>query len=395
MAQTAFVGGIGPARGETSFVFTATSNAHLIGMEVSTAPSVVFDPLLDPGQAVAQAEIDSLGSSKGFAAEVSPGGTVLAVPGLLGTLTNGRIGSQLPAMPLVVASDNPSVPAKRQAVGTVAVETSSSSRSSTSSATDGVSRAAASAMFDPGNGRVVATAESTVGEVALGDVLVLDGVRSAARVEQDSSGRPVRSSSFDVGSLSIMGQRVAVTRGGLQLLGTNVPIGSLATSVPAPLFSALAQRGVTVDFLPATDLPDGVRSAGLRITIVAKPPPSIIAGLASITVVLTLGGNVASVSNRTFAVPVGADAAASIAIPPDAAAVMPSGTSGLGLAAGAPPVIGPSAPVSQAAVPPAAVAGSSVAERVSIARFYLVLVLVGGVIYAAFRLFRRFGVVTR
>jgi len=55
-------------------VVTATANAQLIGMEVSTAPPVVFDPLLNPGQAVAQAEIDSLGSSKGFALTFTPQG---------------------------------------------------------------------------------------------------------------------------------------------------------------------------------------------------------------------------------------------------------------------------------------------------------------------------------
>src|SRR5687767_9643460 len=71
-----------PARAEVGSAssFAATASARLVAVDIRSAPAVVFDPLFDGGQSVAQAQLDSLGTSRAFAASAYPGSTVLALP---------------------------------------------------------------------------------------------------------------------------------------------------------------------------------------------------------------------------------------------------------------------------------------------------------------------------
>src|SRR5882724_12547031 len=85
--------------------FTATANARLVQVTFTARPPIGVDPLLDPGTATAQAQVDSLGVSQAFASSAYPGQSVLTAGGSLSTVTDGRLGSaQIPDYPLIASS---------------------------------------------------------------------------------------------------------------------------------------------------------------------------------------------------------------------------------------------------------------------------------------------------
>jgi hypothetical protein len=136
--------------------------------------------------------------------------------------------------------------------------------------------------------------------VQLSPLLSLNGLRSAADATKSPSGQLVRSSSFEVAALTILGQRVALTSTGLSLLGTDIPLGLDPNAVLSTLLSSLAAQGTTIEFLPPTEVPDGVTSAGLRITTEQHPPPALASGVDSVQVQVTLGRASAFVTNSAF-----------------------------------------------------------------------------------------------
>jgi hypothetical protein len=278
--------------------YTATADARLIAVDLTTSPPILFDPLFDGGVSVAQAQIDSLGGTAAFASDPYPGGTVIGLPSLLGTATGGAIPS-LPAYPLLVTSDQ-GTPSGHIDAGTVVLDAQSRPGSSTGRTTDGVASAQATTTADADGGRVHAHAETAIPSVQLSPLLSLNGLRSAADATRSPSGSLARSSSFEVAALTILGQRVALTPTGLSLLGTDIPLGLDPNAVLSTLLSSLAAQGTTVEFLPPTNVPDGVTSAGLRITTVQHPPAEIASGLDSVRVQVTLGRASAFVTNSAF-----------------------------------------------------------------------------------------------
>jgi hypothetical protein len=65
---------------------------------------------------VAQATLDSLGTSQAFASLPYPGGTVVGLPGLIAGVTGGKVA--LPAYPAYAYSDDPTTPyARREVAG--------------------------------------------------------------------------------------------------------------------------------------------------------------------------------------------------------------------------------------------------------------------------------------
>jgi hypothetical protein len=272
-----------------------------VAVDIRAAPPVVFDPLFDGGQSVAQAQLDSLGTSRAFAASAYPGSTVLGLPGLIGTVTKGQVNSeQIPRYPLYVNSSDPTRPSDHQSVGTYDLGADSSSVVSRATATDGASKGAASVTVDPVTGDVVARAVTTIAAVRVTDQLTVNGVRSLAEVRQSPSGEIKRASTLEVSSVMILGQQATITAEGLSLLDQKVPIGGVAQPTLQPLLAALAAQGTTIELVPSQDLPDGVITTALRITTTAVAPAALASGVSSITTTFTFGGNVASVSNQAL-----------------------------------------------------------------------------------------------
>ncbi len=281
--------------------FAGTANARLVAVDIRATPTVVFDPLFDGGQSVAQAQLDSLGTSRAFAASAYPGSTVLALPGLIGTVTKGQVNSeQIPRYPLYVNSSDPTRPSDHQTVGTYDLGADSSSVESRATATDGATKGAASVTVDPVTGDVVARAVTTIAAVRVTDQLTVNGVRSLAEVRQSPAGEIKRASTFEVSSVVILGQQATITAEGLSLLDQKVPIGGVVQPTLQPLLAALAAQGTTIELVPSQELPDGVITTALRITTTAVAPAALASGVSSITTTFTFGGNVASVSNQTL-----------------------------------------------------------------------------------------------
>ena len=281
--------------------FAGVASARLVAVDIRAVPTVVFEPLFDGGQSVAQAQLDSLGTSRAFAASAYPGSTVLALPGTIATATNGQVGSeQIPRYPLYVDSSDPTKPSDHQTVGAYDLAADSSSRESRATATDGATKGAASVSVDPATGDVVARAVTTIAAVRVTDQLTVNGVRSLAEVRQSPSGEVKRASTFEVNSLAILGQQVTVTAEGLSLLGQRVPIGGSLQPPVQPLLAALAEQGTTIELVPSQELPDGVITTALRITTTAGAPEALPSSVRSVTITFTFGGNVASVSNQAL-----------------------------------------------------------------------------------------------
>ena len=381
--------------------FAATASARLVAVDIRPAPTVVFDPLFDGGQSVAQAQLDSLGTSRAFAASAYPGSTVLALPGTLATVTNGKVGSdQIPRYPLYVDSSDPTKPSDHQTVGAYDLAADSTSVESRATATDGATKGAASVTVDPANGDVVARAVTTIAAVRVNDQLTLNGVRSLAEARQSPSGEVRRASTFEVDSVVILGQQVTITAEGLSLLGQKVPIGGVLQQTARPLLAVLAAQGTTIELVPAGEFPDGVITTALRITTTAAAPAALASGVKSITTTFTFGGNVASVSNQalpTF------NATTPIVAPGSSSAPSAPRPSSSGRPSAAPTPVRPTTSAGGAWTPgiAAAAPGSSliagtapssslvatVPSDISAAGFYPVLVAAGVALFGAARLF--------
>src|SRR6202035_3719869 len=76
--------------------------------------------------------------------------------------------------------------------------------------------------------------------------------------------------------------------------------GTDPNALLASLLKSLADRGTTVEFIPPTEAPDGVTSAGLRITSAQDPPPQVASGLQSFKMQMTVGRASAFVTNTAY-----------------------------------------------------------------------------------------------
>jgi hypothetical protein len=361
--------------------FTGTASARLGGVDMRTAPAILFDPILDGGTSVAQAQLDSLGTSTAFASTPYPSASIVQLPGLIAGVTNGQTSGILPEYPLIANSNYPTKATDRREAGTVVLEAASAAADSRGNATDGAGRGEAEVSYDAVTNEVVARAETTIDTVRMSDQLTLNGVHSVATARKKASGDVERSATFDVAALTISGQRVALSQSGL----------AEPTGVLSPLLSALAAQGTTIETFPAAETADGVISAGLRITTTVAPPPSLTSGVNQIIVTYTIGGNAASVANRTFANQPGVTLTG-------AAANQPGSTAAAGTNAS--PIVGAPKPAAtatpNASSPPSPALTSSIAAispTISIAAFYPVLIVAAAALFALIEIFRRRGVI--
>lgn len=368
--------------------YTANADARLFAVDFTTTPPILFDPLFDGGSSVAQAQIDSLGGTAAFAADPYPGATVLGLPGLLAS--NGAPTSSAPTYPLVVSSDQAN-PAGHREAGTIVLDAQSLPSASSSSVTDGGAMSKATATADPDTSEAHARAEATISSLQLSSTLSLNGVRTVADVTKSPSGTLERKSSFEVSSLTILGQQVALSGAGLSLLGTNVPSGADPNALLSSLLKSVAEQGTTLEFIPPTEMPDGVTSAGLRITSVQNPPPEVASGLESFKMQMTVGRASAFVTNTAFPsaggntdlTPSGSNVSNQAA--PSVAGANLGGTAG----AGTPPTVQGR---SGAPVDPTAQNAAFIAADISLRRFYPILILAGAVGVAVVSVIRELGV---
>ena len=110
------------------------------------------------------------------------------------------------------------------------------------------------------DGEVIAEASSELAGLVVGPI-ALGRVTSAAKVTRGGGGEPRREQSLEVGGLTIAGQGLAIGPRGLSLPGAAVPLPDTH-----PLRAVLERAGVSVQYLEATETPDGVVAPGLLVT---------------------------------------------------------------------------------------------------------------------------------
>lgn len=262
--------------GET-YTLTARADTFAFEFVETAAPAAPGGEIFYATPSTAQALLDSVGRSEGFAAAPSPGPFFATLPSNgNGVLAGFGFPFSFPDYPFYAASSHPVAPSADKAFGPFRARAESDEFEAVGDARSGgltnddpafmSSRASASVSVNPVDKTRTAVANSrfdgfTTGPLALGQSL------ASAKMTQRPGSEPTKESSFTLGSFTIAGVQVAMTDEGFKL-GDQAP----PTADMSQLFGVLAQAGITVEFLPATETPTSIDSAGLRITRAGTDP---------------------------------------------------------------------------------------------------------------------------
>jgi hypothetical protein len=324
-----------PADGTTSFSGVAAADG--VRFTTSAPGFLVVEDFVDGGGPTAQAAVSDVEGNRSFASVPYPGELAIAGPGLFAIAT----GQQFPGhYPFHVASAHPTKPTNAYEAPGLSMTTQTDATSAQAAARfgpndegeGGGARSTARVARDPGG--ITSEATGVANAVKVGPVEIL-GFTSTAKVRRTASGEPERSSAMTFGAMKVADTAVGVRDGQFVVAGTTVPLDGFA-----PVQKALADAGVTVEFVQETDTDDGVVSPGIQIT---RRQPAEAAGTEMI-VRYTLGRTLAAAAPEAGAGP-GLELPASDFGPP-AADVGPADGSAETLPADTTPVADPiSAPL--------------------------------------------------
>jgi hypothetical protein len=218
---------------------------------------------IDVSGPVTDARVTSDPDSSAFAAAPYPGDDLISLANTLGVAAHvppqpypASVSSSVPGRP----HQQTSAPAGYSLSSTSAVSSSSSSATAGPGTAGGATVATAGATSDVQKtaAGLSATATSSTDSFTAGP-LVLSRVRSTASAVLDASGKTTLKSSIELGDATISGQKVGVTRDGLTVAGTGIPLPA------GQLTDALAAAGVTVTYLAETRTDTSVMAPGLVI----------------------------------------------------------------------------------------------------------------------------------
>jgi hypothetical protein len=258
------------ASAEVSFTVTASARGVY---STSTAPGVV--PLglgIDAGGTTAQASVNSLQNSTGFAASPDPGSTSRTG---LGTVTGSFPPGTVPDYPLLVSSNYPTRPEASADAGATVLKASSTATASQARAVAGGAASVLAAPAVTGESQAAAIidgqqahadAMATVEGVTAAGVLELSRVHSEAHASVDASGHLTLSSKIDIGAATVAGVPVTIGADGLHAAGSAVPVPT------SDLVKALAAQGISVSVSPEQRTKTGIIAAGIRIVIAGDAP---------------------------------------------------------------------------------------------------------------------------
>lgn len=388
----AFAAGGRVARADSSYTVSAAADGVWTTVD---APGIL--PLGVQGNGggpTAQAAVDSLGNSTGFAASPDPGDAVLSVPQVLAAFP-----VPIPQYPLMVSSSSPHHPTASSRTAAGALSASSSSTASHAAATSGGASSPAAAPTATAAARSdtviraaggAADASSTVDGVSFQGVLAISHVHAEAHAARTSDGRLTRSSKLEVGAATVAGVPVTITDRGVVAGGSTVPVS------PAALDRVLAAAGLAVTVVPASQTPSGVVAPAVKVTLTQTPPlggpirTTYLLGFASASVAT---GPLAGGQALTPPLAAASSASPPAAMPPDNGAT--AGTPATGEGAGTPsPAMSASQLPSPAGSPPVATRllhGQPAAHEDAVG-LYLILVFAALATIGAAQLVRLMGV---
>ncbi|MCU1693216.1 MAG: hypothetical protein JWM64_2307, partial [Frankiales bacterium] len=254
--------GSAAAAGAPSFYAVASADGVRYG---TAAPGfLVVEQFADVGTPSAQS-LASTTDSSAYAALPYPGSAVFA-----GLDLGAGAGDKYPltatsdsAHPEVDRSSGPVVLKAKS--GPDAASATARSTAAGGPASLGRAEAVTSSLHDA-KGTATAKAETHAESFSLG-VLRIGAVDSTASVVAPDGGKRVRHSDLEVGGVTVAGHAVGVTEKGLVVAGTQVPLPD-----DAGVGKLLADQDIEVSVVAAEQTPDGVVSAGLRVTQVREVP---------------------------------------------------------------------------------------------------------------------------
>ena len=265
-----------PAPAE-EFTMTARADTFAFQFVETGTPAAPGGEVFDASPSTAQALLDSVGRSEGYAAAPTPGSFFATLPSNgNGVVAGLGVPFAFPDYPFYANSSHPVKPSADTTVGPFHAKAESDQLHSEGIASSGgptgdggafmSSRATAAVRTDPGTGVRSANANSrfdgfTTGPLALGQSL------ASADLTQSPGQAPAKTSSFTVASFTIADVQVAMTDKGFKLGDQAPPTADLGT-----LMGVLGQAGITVEFIPARETPTSIDSAGMRITRAGKDP---------------------------------------------------------------------------------------------------------------------------
>lgn len=242
--------------------FTGVANAHATRIQLNVPSAPVSPEVLDVGGPSALAELDSIGSSRAYAAYPFPGEVTANYPGLVRGLSGAPVP---PDYPLFITSRYPATPSAQGGGGPVAL-----SATSEEDASHGLAVVGSETGDDQviGLARSESTAQNAAGQVAMVGKTEVSGVR----VGPLTIGHYISDASAIVNAQGVLNLATSTLVTGTEIDGTAVTLtseGFAANGPPTSLKSAmdaLAAAGVTVQFIPATKTSDSIGSASLQIT---------------------------------------------------------------------------------------------------------------------------------
>jgi hypothetical protein len=366
-------------------------------------------PLVPNGQAVfasdssAQAEFNSLGQSQAFASVPYPGPVVSTLPNLVNGFTSGQF-PPLPTYPLYTSSEYPTTPSDSVTQGPYAMNAKSGANGSTATSTIGASTtpsvaeiASSADATQKTDGSVLADASTKVDglDFGAGSLLEIDGVQTTAMASRAPGGALHTLSNLSVAKISIANVGLTLSDKGLAVAGLSVPLSGAAPMLTA-LLSELKASGITVAYLPAKQLSDGVQSAALVISEQQNVP-----GQGEVVATITVGGVIATIDSSVIPFIQGStDSGLSGSNLPSSL-----GASGFSASSSLPissPIGSPTPATTAAQGPPKATSGEiiefirkALALKGSASDFYLVIVAAALFALICTELFRRLGIQLR
>jgi hypothetical protein len=268
-----------------------------VEVNVSIPNYLIIQNFVDGGGPTAEAQLDSLGTSQGFASFPYPGETAVSLTGLAGILT----GLSLPSYPLIVNSSYPTtdtdtIDQPAYHLDTHSDQTTSSSlaqlgEAAQSGSLAGGATSTASVTAEPG-GPVVSKAETQMG-LTIGAISI-SGLDATAQVTQAPDGTITKASSLQIAHLTVAGLPIGITDQGLAIGSTTIPLGGIDS-----VTKLFAIPGTQIQFIPQQSTADSVTSAALQITT-SQNIPSI---NQTADVTYTVGSVVASANGSLFSSP--------------------------------------------------------------------------------------------
>lgn len=270
--------------------FSASAVADLGRGDVRVAPPIVVESLADPGAVTAQASLDSLSTSRAFAANPYPGTLVGQLPGTL----SGALGTpSLPDLvPTVVTAEHPLTPTASFGVGPAQMQAESNATTASARVTDGSNRSSAKVINDPSTGEVIARAESVVGGVELGNVMSISGYRSVAEMRRTPSGEIEKATDISIARLTILDQTFSISTDGVHLLGSTMPLPG-AEDLLDQLMTAAAGEGYSIELVEPVATDESVVAPGMVVTYTTEVP-----NVGATTTTVTFGRSLATLSSR-------------------------------------------------------------------------------------------------